>query len=140
MRLSERQCQNCGHPFYAAGFSLCRLCWPARESPTGLERARLKRQADAILKAKKEKKPKAPKRPRSRKHKPTLEHRRAAPVPLAAFEAAPRQSLGFEEIMALPLRPCTACRRLTKKGECVHYGRKMPNPESPCRCAHFRPA
>jgi hypothetical protein len=46
-----------------------------------------------------------------------------------------REPLGLEEILALPLRPCTACTRLVKR-ECERYG-KIPEPSRECRCVHF---
>lgn len=47
-----------------------------------------------------------------------------------------RALLTLEQILALPVRPCTACCKLVRK-VCQRYDVKMQEPERECRCAHF---
>ena len=44
---------------------------------------------------------------------------------------------GFLSVMALPLHPCTDCRRLERGRFCTHYRSAMPEPRRECRCVHF---
>ena len=44
----------------------------------------------------------------------------------------------WTEIMAIPLRPCYECERLTlPAGRCEYYTHVLPDPIRKCRCVHF---
>ena len=44
----------------------------------------------------------------------------------------------WTEIVAIPLRPCYECERLTlPAGRCEYYTRVLPDPIRKCRCVHF---
>lgn len=45
--------------------------------------------------------------------------------------------LDKEAVMALPLRSCLHCAKLTHDGYCHAFHRKLPEPTRPCRCTSF---
>lgn len=50
MSYQKCACTNCKFAFFGpAHYELCKLCWPERESPTGLQRVRLERQATGLI-------------------------------------------------------------------------------------------
>ena len=83
----------------------------------------------------------------------------ALPAPVESYLATPATPGGrsFESIMAIPLRPCTACANLNwhdrefieddgavrsyRSRECDHYSKRIAKDQAGkcCRCVHHRP-
>lgn len=132
----QRGCDKCGGRFYGPTWhTRCRQCFDPR---TDCGTAAHEQEVRKFLKQSRKKRD----RRRPVASSPTKAPRAATKVgpiptaPLVAFRHAPRRQIGYEDLVAIEPRPCTACLRLVN-GECQHHGRKMAEPSRPCRCVHF---